>query len=273
MADKYPSTMLVDLKGKTDPQAQSDEINKALHDVLDKINKTNSSIPSIPGGSQIFPVNDANRSATLVVNTAVNTAGVWNAAVAMTGVPAGAKAAWCVVELVSGAGHQWVAVEAATGYTLSDITSGTNRFKYAFIWSDTSGYGWGFVRIHLDSNGKFSWCTSRTSDTVRIGSAIDFEMSDDMKDGNIMSAETSGILIGAGAIILAGLLIWISSQLAHLWHTPKRLDRIEGIIPILARGMWAILKSTSTATRTRMLSNAFSELTKGCHKWSSQSER
>ena len=122
------------------------------------------------------PTSDANRSATLVVDTSTNTAGVWSAAVTMPNVPAGAKAAWCVVELVSGAGHQWVAVEAATGYTLLDITSGTNRFKYAFIWSDTSGYGWGFVRIHLDSDGKFSWCTSRTSDTVRIGSAIDYEM-------------------------------------------------------------------------------------------------
>lgn len=49
MADKYPSTMLVDLKGKTDPQAQSDEINKALHDLLDKINKIAASIPSITG--------------------------------------------------------------------------------------------------------------------------------------------------------------------------------------------------------------------------------
>jgi len=44
MADKYPSTMLVDLKGKTDPQAQSDEINKAFHDLLDKINKISSAI-------------------------------------------------------------------------------------------------------------------------------------------------------------------------------------------------------------------------------------
>lgn len=77
-----------------------------------------------------------------------------------------------------------------------------------------------------------------------------------------MSPETSGILIGAGAIILAGLLIWISSQLAHLWHTPKRLDRIEGIIPILARGVWAILKVHINGNSDGDVVEAFRELSK-----------
>jgi hypothetical protein len=32
------------------------------------------------------------------------------------------------------------------------------------------------VKIHLDSNGQFKWCTVVSSSTVKIGSAIDYDM-------------------------------------------------------------------------------------------------
>jgi len=177
MSNTYPSTMLVDLTGKTDPKAQSDEINKALNDLLDKINKTSTAIPSATKGNGSFPVADGNRSSTLVVNTSTDTAGVWSAAVTMTGVPAGAKAAWCACSVVLGGAASALAVEAATGYTLSDITSGTNVWKYFNVQSNQAGVtAFAILKIHLDANGQFKWCTKNTNTTVQIGSAIDYEM-------------------------------------------------------------------------------------------------
>lgn len=120
---------------------------------------------------------DADRSATLVVNTSVNTAGVWSAAVTMTGVPAGAKAAWCRCRVVEANAIPRLAVEAATGYTLSDITSGNNVFKYWGVDVPVAGgYPAVVVKVHLDANGQFKWCVDVSSSTVQIGSAIDYEM-------------------------------------------------------------------------------------------------
>jgi len=123
------------------------------------------------------PTSDADRTATLVVNTSTNTAGVWSAAVTMTGVPTGAKAAWCYCEIIKAADRPRLCVEAATGYTLSDITSGTNYSKYMCIGRAPVGEYMGCVmKIHLDSNKQFKWCTSVTNSTVQISSAIDYEM-------------------------------------------------------------------------------------------------
>jgi hypothetical protein len=120
---------------------------------------------------------DADRSSTFVVNTSTNAAGVWSAAVTMTGVPAGAKAAWCSCYLYLSGSYPALAVEAATGYTLSDITSGSNIYKYFCIRQLYSGVGFeGTIKIHLDVNGQFKWCTSNSNCTVQIGSAIDYEM-------------------------------------------------------------------------------------------------
>ena len=77
-----------------------------------------------------------------------------------------------------------------------------------------------------------------------------------------MSPETSGILIGAASLALATLLTWIGIHLGRLWHTPKRLDRIEGIIPVLTRGMWAILKVHINGNTDKDVASAFDELTK-----------
>ena len=132
---------------------------------------------------QINAVTDADRSNVLIVNTSTNTAGVWSAAVTMTGVPMGAKAAWCHCSALLGSGGAnpvGLFVEAATGYTLSDITSGNNRFKYRGLSNVVTIAGIsiqieGLVRIRLDSSLQFKWCSRTTNTTINIGSAIDWE--------------------------------------------------------------------------------------------------
>lgn len=121
---------------------------------------------------------DANRTTTLVVNIAGgNTGGTWSAAVTMTGVPVGAKAAWCMANVNKAGTLPSLAVEAATGYTLSNITVGNNLYKYIFVTSQTAGNSaWALLKIHLDSNLQFKWCASVSNSNVQITSAIDYEM-------------------------------------------------------------------------------------------------
>ena len=52
-----------------------------------------------------------------------------------------------------------------------------------------------------------------------------------------MSPETSGVFIGAGAILLAGLLTWLGVALARLWKVPKRIDRIEAMNPMMLEAL------------------------------------
>jgi hypothetical protein len=140
-------------------------------------NSWQSPVPAEPSLGTPHPTSDANRSATPVVNTSTNTAGTWSAAVTMTGVPTGAKAAWCACYIQLAGQTPYLCVEAASGYTLSDITSGTNYTKYWSMKTPASGVGaLVTLKIHLDANKQFKWCTSNTNSTVLIGSAIDYEM-------------------------------------------------------------------------------------------------
>jgi hypothetical protein len=121
------------------------------------------------------PTSDANRSATRVVNTSANTANVWSAAVTMTGVPVGAKSAYCVCEVSIGGNTVILAVEAATGYTLSSL-AGAGYTKYHCLYAPViGGIGLAVLRIHLDANGQFKWCSNQTNANVGIGSAIDYD--------------------------------------------------------------------------------------------------
>ena len=130
---------------------------------------------------QINNVADANLSTALVVSTSTNTAGVWSPAVTMVGTPAGIKAAWCLCSIYfssAGAANTSLAVEAATGYTLSDITSGNNIRKYWAIGSDGASVAvrtYGVLKIQLDANLQFKWCTNRNNSEVTIGSALSWE--------------------------------------------------------------------------------------------------
>jgi hypothetical protein len=134
-------------------------------------------VPGEPSLGTPHPTSDANRPGALIVDTSTNTAGTWSAAVTMTGVPAGAKAAWCFCSITKAAGQPSLCVEAATGYTLSDITTTANIYKYWSITPQAAGAtAFGMIKVHLDANRQFKWCTNVSSSTVQIGSAIDYEM-------------------------------------------------------------------------------------------------
>jgi len=120
---------------------------------------------------------DTNRSNAALVNTSTNTAGTWSAAVTCTGAPTGAKAAYCMGYIFKAAATPILSVEAASGYTLSDITAANNWSKY---WSTRSPVAGTIVlsmlKIHLDANKQFKWCTDVSSSTVWIGSPVDYDL-------------------------------------------------------------------------------------------------
>ncbi len=140
-------------------------------------NSWQSPVSGEPSLGTPHPTKDASRNTGYVVNSSTGTAGVWSAAVTMPNVPAGAKAAWCMAEVFIAGGSPFLGVEAATGYTLSDISVGTNIMKYFFIYSFVQGVAmWFPLKIHLDSAGQFKWAVSITNATARIGYPIDYEM-------------------------------------------------------------------------------------------------
>jgi len=80
----------------------------------------------------------------------------------------------------------------------------------------------------------------------------------------MLSPNTMSFLIGAGSIATAGLITWIGIQLVRLWHLPKRVDRIERIIPPIARGIWALLGEhvrQNDGNSTPEIAEAYSKLT------------
>ncbi len=48
-------------------------------------------------------------------------------------------------------------------------------------------------------------------------------------------------ILGAGGTLLAGLIVFFVTSIARLWHTPKRLDRLEKIMPVTLRALLAVL--------------------------------
>ena len=51
-----------------------------------------------------------------------------------------------------------------------------------------------------------------------------------------------GIAIGVGSAILTGLIAFLAATVVRLWHTPKRLDRLEKVVPVIVRSLLAILR-------------------------------
>lgn len=49
------------------------------------------------------------------------------------------------------------------------------------------------------------------------------------------------MLTGAGAAVLGGLVVGGAVALRRVWRSPKRLDRIERLIPCLLRATYAML--------------------------------
>lgn len=53
---------------------------------------------------------------------------------------------------------------------------------------------------------------------------------------------TNGILIGIGSTIGALVLVALAALVARQWKSPKRLDRLDAVVPMLARGILALLE-------------------------------
>ncbi len=51
-----------------------------------------------------------------------------------------------------------------------------------------------------------------------------------------------GIIVGIASTIGIGILTWLCAALIRLWRTPKRIDRLEKLIPPIARGLLALLE-------------------------------
>lgn len=71
-----------------------------------------------------------------------------------------------------------------------------------------------------------------------------------------------GIAIGVGSAALAALVVFLATTIARLWHSPKRLDRIERILPAMVRAMLAILKCQKAGVCNGDTDEAIAEINK-----------
>lgn len=73
------------------------------------------------------------------------------------------------------------------------------------------------------------------------------------------------ILVGVGVTVLGTGTIGFLVVVVNVYKTPKRLNRLEALFPIIIRGVWAILKmhvdehNGSTPTE---VASAYEELTR-----------
>jgi hypothetical protein len=145
--------------------------------VLKRTASLYSPVPSEPSIGTPHPTSYINRSNALMLNDSANTADVWSSAQTMAGVPVGAKAAWCMCRCYKAAATPRCSFEAASGITLSAVT-GTGFMRYVNTGlAENNGVGvWRYLRIHLDSNRQYKYCTDTSSSTVEICNPIDYEM-------------------------------------------------------------------------------------------------
>ena len=67
-------------------------------------------------------------------------------------------------------------------------------------------------------------------------------------------------LLGVAGTLLAGLIVFFVSSVIRLWHTPKRLDRLERITPVLLRAMLAVLTCQKQGTCNGKTDEAIDEI-------------
>jgi hypothetical protein len=48
--------------------------------------------------------------------------------------------------------------------------------------------------------------------------------------------------LGVGGTLLTAFLVFLAGSIVRAWHSPKRLDRLELAIPVMIRGMLAVLR-------------------------------
>lgn len=57
-----------------------------------------------------------------------------------------------------------------------------------------------------------------------------------------------GITIGVGSAVATGFIAFLTAHMIRQWSSPKRLDRLEKVIPVMVRSMLAILKCQKRAS-------------------------
>jgi hypothetical protein len=69
-----------------------------------------------------------------------------------------------------------------------------------------------------------------------------------------------GILEGAGAAVVGGLIVGSFTITRRLWHTPQRLDRIERLVPPLLRAVQALLIAAKRGAANGEVDDSIEEL-------------
>jgi len=73
-----------------------------------------------------------------------------------------------------------------------------------------------------------------------------------------------GIIAGIGSTVGALILVGLVALVVRQWKTPKRVDRLERIVPVLTRGVWALLGlhvQEHNGDVPREIQDAYSKLT------------
>jgi len=69
-----------------------------------------------------------------------------------------------------------------------------------------------------------------------------------------------GIAIGVGSAAVFAFLVFLTSQIVRLWHTPKRIDRLERVVPVIFRSLLAILRCQKAGVCNGETDEAISEI-------------
>jgi hypothetical protein len=75
-----------------------------------------------------------------------------------------------------------------------------------------------------------------------------------------MGPIAEGIIIGMSGISMASVLALAGGSIVKLWHTPKRLDRIEAGYPLIFEGLALLLDVTALQVRCQQGSKCNGEL-------------
>lgn len=69
-----------------------------------------------------------------------------------------------------------------------------------------------------------------------------------------------GILIGVASTVGASLVLGGAALICRVWHTPKRLDRLERLLPPMVRAVLVLLRTQKTGSENGELDNSIHEL-------------
>lgn len=69
-----------------------------------------------------------------------------------------------------------------------------------------------------------------------------------------------GILIGIASTVGASLVFGGGALVCRVWHTPKRLDRLERLLPPMVRAVLVLLRTQKSGTSNGGLDESIGEL-------------